>query len=177
MKTSTDKKIRSDIINDFFEKEDWNKARQIILKELKKDPENHWLLTRLSTSYYEEHNYEKALDASLKAIEIKPNCPLVLWDLASALDMLSREIEAIRIWKNLLRRGDSKIAYDECGEGKKWAESLLNDCRYRIANSYQRINQTALSRRYILLHLEHRKSGLPSLYSISNARKLLRQVS
>lgn len=177
MKVVIENGTLSKIISDLFDRNEWQKARRLIVRELAKDPQNHWLLTRLSTTYYEEYKYEEALDASLKAMEIKPHCPLVLWDLATTLDMISREEESIHILKKLLRRGVLKIAYDECGEGRRWSESLLNDCRFRIANSYRRLNQMELSKKFILLHLRHRKPGLPSLYSITEAKELLRSVS
>lgn len=113
---------------------------------------DHWLLSRVGTTYYEEMNYSKALQYSLKAVKISPNCPLVLWDYAGALDMQGREGEAIKIWKSLIKRGIESIAYDECGEGLTWARSLVNDCYYRIGKSYLKLGNKSFGKKYIQTH-------------------------
>jgi hypothetical protein len=41
--------------------------------------------------------------------------------------------EAIAIWESLLARGVDAIAADYCSEGRDWAESMINDCRFRLA--------------------------------------------
>ena len=41
-------------IETLIEQEKWTDARQAIQEELKAAPDNHWLLTRLSTTYYEQ---------------------------------------------------------------------------------------------------------------------------
>jgi tetratricopeptide (TPR) repeat protein len=57
---------------------DWKDARKLIRAALRKKPDSHWLLTRLGLTYYEEYNYEKALFYSGQALELAPNCPLVM---------------------------------------------------------------------------------------------------
>jgi len=80
--------------------------------------DDHWLLTRLGLTYYEEHNYKKALFYETQALRLAPKCPLVLWDYAGTLEMLGRDKEAIAIYRKLVKRGVDKIAYGECGEGR-----------------------------------------------------------
>ncbi len=117
-------------INELFQDEKWKVAREIIKVELENYPQDHWLLTRLSTTYYEEHKYDKALYYVRKAFKIAPNCPLVIWDYACALDMIEKEMKAIELWKKIISLGVEQVAYDECGEGIRWAKSIINDCRY-----------------------------------------------
>lgn len=150
-------------------------ARKIYMQILKKHPLDHWLLSRVGTTYYEEMNYSKALQYSLKAVKISPNCPLVLWDYAGALDMLGREAEAIKIWKSFLKRGIESIAYDECGEGLTWARSLVNDCYYRIGNSYLKLGNKSLGKKHIKTHIDNRvQHKYKSIYGLRSVRKQLK---
>lgn len=157
--------------------EEWKQARELILRELKKTPESHWLLARLGMTYYEERKYKKALEIEKRALKLAPRCPLVLWDYACTLDMLNNKVEAIRIWRSLLRRGEESIAYDECGEGIRWARSLLNDCKYRIALSYRDMGNKTMAIRYLKEHIASRSPGIPSLYSLAEVKKELANLS
>jgi tetratricopeptide (TPR) repeat protein len=163
-------------IEKYILQEDWQKARSLILKDLNKTPEDHWLLTRLSTTYYEEHKYKKALKIVEKALKYAPKCPLVLWDYAGTLDMVGQHREAIKIWKKLLMIGTDKIAYDECGEGLRWARSLLNDSRYRIGLSYRKMGMLKKASNYIYAHITHRAPGIPSIYLLSAAKRELNDI-
>ena len=58
--------------------------------KLKSSPNDHWLLTRLGLTYYEERRYKQALKYELRALAEAPNCPLALWDYAGSLEMLGR---------------------------------------------------------------------------------------
>jgi tetratricopeptide (TPR) repeat protein len=163
-------------IEKYLLQEDWQIARAIILKELKKTPGDHWLLTRLSLTYYEEHKYKKALKIVEKALKYAPKCPLVLWDYAGTLDMIGQHQEAIKIWKRLLRIGIDKIAYGECGEGLRWARSLLNDSRYRIGRSYRKMGKLKQASNYIFAHISHRTPGTPSIYLLSTVKRELNDI-
>jgi len=163
-----------EILEHFFYVEDWQNARKVLLKELKRSSQDHFLLSRLSTTYYEEYKYQKALEIAEKAFKIAPYCPLVLWDYAGTLSMLDRCDEAIAIWKRLLKRGVERIAYGACSEGIRDAKSLLNDCRYRIGLCYHELGKKSLAIRYIQEHLAHRQPGIPSIYSIREVKKALR---
>lgn len=166
----------SDKINKYFSQDEYRKARELILKRLKKDPYNHWLLARLSTTYYEEKKYKQALKITKKAFKIAPRCPLVLWDYACDLDINGKYKMAITIWKKLLGKGASKIAHEECGEGIRWAKSLLSDCKYRIGISYFKMGDFAKAAKYLQMHIANRKPGIPSIYPLSIVKKKLREI-
>lgn len=123
-------------INDFFDRGAWRDARQAILRALKRQPHDHWLLSRLSTTFYEERNYQEALEYAREAARIDPTCPLVLWDFAGALDAVGDKEGAIKVYRKLLARGIAGIANDKCGEGAEWAASLIADCKIRTAACY-----------------------------------------
>lgn len=166
MKT-TDKEIEEAV-----ESEDWTKARQLIRRELRRDPGNHWLLTRLSTSYYEEKKYQKALEISETAVALAPTCPLVLWDYACALDMYGRTEDAVRIWKRLRRAGQRRLDRNPCSEGRAWCRSLLNDCRYRLAIAFAELGQVRAAIRYMRGYLKARTN---SIYERDQAQKRLQE--
>lgn len=152
-------------IEALLEKKDWENARKAVLKELEVEPDSHYLVSRLALTYYEQRQYETALHYSQESMKLAPHCPLVLWNYAGALEQTGHEREAIRVWKRLLRRGIERIAHGPCGEGIRQAESLLNDCRYRIGKTYYFLDRPVLAWRYMHAHLTHRRRGLPSIYS------------
>ncbi len=160
-----------DKIDSLLEKENWPDLRNLLLDLLKEEPDDHWLLTRLGLTYYEEKNYQRSYEISSRALSIAPNCPLVIWDHAGDLDMLGKEHDAIRFYEKLLKRDLDDLAYGECGEGMKSALRLKNDSRYRIAICYYNIGETEKAVKYMEEHLSHRKRGQPSAYTIKEVRK------
>ena len=151
-------------INARLNKEDWPGARELIRAELRKDPHDHWLLTQLSTTYYEEKKYRHALTIVKKALAEMPTCPLVLWDYACTLDMLGQRRKAMAIYKKLLRTDVPESAYDECWEGKEWAASLRADCKYRIAQCYRDLGNKRQFSRYWNAYVADVHRGVDSIY-------------
>jgi tetratricopeptide (TPR) repeat protein len=98
-------------IESAIETDDWPRARVLIRSALKRDPDSHWLLTRLGLTYYEQRQYKRAIQYSEKALALAPHCPLVLWDYAGCLEMLDRTQEALAIYRRLLRRGINRLAH------------------------------------------------------------------
>jgi tetratricopeptide (TPR) repeat protein len=130
---------KKDRVEELIENEHWSDARRVIEEELKKAPDDHWLLTRLSTTYYEVGDYKTALKWVEKARKFAPECPLVLWDYAGTLDMLGRERDALSVHCDLLRRSSTNLAENECGEGLEWALDLQTDCWFRAARCLEDI--------------------------------------
>jgi tetratricopeptide (TPR) repeat protein len=157
----------------YEEREEWQKAIAVNNELLAKYPNDHWLLTRQGSNYYEALQYRTALKYSKKALKLAPHCPLVLWDHANVLDMLSKKKEARLVYRRLLRRGVEHLAYGECGEGVRWAEALLADCRYRIGMNYADEGRKKLAIRHLRQHVSLRKPGLPSIYPLKKVRKEL----
>jgi tetratricopeptide (TPR) repeat protein len=150
-------------IEELIRTEDWAAARASIEHELVADPDNHWLLTRLALTYYEQYDYKRALQISAQALAQAPRCPLALWDYAGALDMLQRHEEATWIYRQLIRRGVESIAYDKCGEGIGRARGLVADCYYRLSGCYQALGRKRASLRAFTKHLDMRGPGCFSI--------------
>jgi tetratricopeptide (TPR) repeat protein len=156
--------------------ENWPTARRCIQAELRSSPNHHWLLTRLGLTYYEERRYKRALTYTLRALEAKPNCPLVLWDYAGTLEMLDEIESALEVYRGLVRRGIFAVAYGDCGEGLAWARGLIADCHYRMAHCYQVQQRNTMAVRSLLRHIEIRGPGCRSIYALGMVRKELRKL-
>jgi len=163
-------------IEELIDAENWKGARQLIRAALRKEPDSHWLLTRLGLTCYEEHNYEKALFYEAQALRLAPRCPLVLWDYAGTLDMLGQNRKAIAIYRKLIKRGVDKIANGECGEGMAWARGLVADCLYRIAKCYEKLGEQKKALSYYVRHLERRGPGSRSIYPIGEVKRVVREL-
>lgn len=150
--------------------EKWAQAEELIRFHLLSEPTNHWLLTRLSLTFYERFDYEQALRYVTQALSIAPHCPLVLWDYGGTLEMLDQPIEAMRVFRRLIRRGADRIANDTCGEGLARARGLIADCWYRIALCYRDLGQRRHAINALRMHLSLRGPGCQSIYPIRQAR-------
>lgn len=164
-------------INDLFKQERWAEARRLLEERLVGEGENHWLLTRLGTTHYEERDYPRALELSRRAYQLAPGCPLVLWDLASTLEMLGDDRGALRVYRELFARGPQRIAADECGEGLPWAVALLADCLYSAAGCLHRIGRRGAAVSCLRRHLELRALGAKSIYTRRDVRRRFAEVA
>jgi tetratricopeptide (TPR) repeat protein len=164
-------------INDLFEREKWAKAGRLLEQRLAKEPHNHWLLTRLGTTYYEQRDYQKALELTQEAHQLAPNCPLVLFDLASSLEMLGDDAQAVKTYAKLFQKGVKGIAEEECGEGVPWARSLLADCLYSVAGCLHRLGDRQKALGFMQQYLEWRAMGVKSIYSRKEVRERLREIA
>jgi tetratricopeptide (TPR) repeat protein len=156
--------------------DDWPAARQAIRAELRKSPKNHWLLTRLGLTYYEERRYQRALQYERQALAEAPNCPLVLWDYAGSLQMLGEDQTALKVYRHLIRRGITAIAYGDCGEGLAWARGLVADCHYRMAGCYAALRRPRLATKSLQNHLSLRGPGCRSIYPRAKIEEELRKL-
>jgi tetratricopeptide (TPR) repeat protein len=173
-------------VEELIEEGRWVDARRLIEAMLRDRPDDHWLLARLATTFYEMGDYEKALDLADRAVEIAPNCPLVLWDRAGALDMLGREREALPIYAGLVRRGLevlmrdhglASIAEDECFEGEEWMISLMTDCVYRIACVMEDLGAGKKAAPLYRAFLRMMDLGAPSIYTREEAAARLQKLT
>lgn len=138
---------------------------------MRREPDNHWLLTRLGLTYYEQKQYKRALHYEAKALQIEPYCPLVIWDYAGTLDMLGRKKEALSIYRWLASWGEERLAYGPCGEGIQAARSLIADCFYRIGAILEEQGQRKRAIAAYQEHLSRRTRGTRSIYALSQVRR------
>ena len=171
--------IDKDMLKEYYylyDMEEWKQARTILLRLLKIEPNNHWILTSISSTLYEERKYKQALKYSQKAYLLDEKCNLVLYDYANVLDMLGLELDAIKLWKSILNKGLFNIAKGHHGEGILKAKIMMNNCRFRIGSSYLDIGDKKNAKKYLILHLKNRNRGLPSIITKKEVVKLLDSI-
>src|SRR5689334_21484 len=111
-----------------LDRRDWPLARKLLRAALKRSPDHHWYLTRLSWVAACQGRGAEAVRYSRRALMIQPRCPLALWDYAGALHAAGRSAMASPIYHRLIRRGVEGLAHGTCGEGVRWARGLVADC-------------------------------------------------
>ena len=153
-------------IESLIDSERWIQARAAIRRALRAEPNHHWLLTRLSLTYYEQRRYALALKYAKQAFSEKPTCPLVLWDYACTLQMRGRHGEALDLYARLVTRDPAALANDECGEGKAWAKGLVADAHYRASLSLKALGHHDASQSAFEYCLDLRGPGCRSIYRL-----------
>src|SRR5438094_233377 len=68
----------------------WEDARKLLERERERNPEDHWLLTQLGVTFYEQQHHDQALPLFQASLQIVPDCPLTLWNLAGTLDAIGK---------------------------------------------------------------------------------------
>jgi tetratricopeptide (TPR) repeat protein len=159
----------------------WKQAEDAIRKRLGKEPDNHWLWARLSTAKYELHDYEGALAAAEKALEIVPDCPLAKWEYAGALEMLGKIREAGDVYFWLLRRGLEELKTpdedaEECWEGRKWTLGIMVDCTFRVAGLLAKIGKRDRAIKTYHEFLDLVNDGSPGIYTKEDAEAKLKKL-
>jgi tetratricopeptide (TPR) repeat protein len=152
------------------ERGDQHSEQSKLRQQLKAEPHHHWILTRLSSVYYEQRRYALALKYAEKAFAEEPSCPLVLWDYAGALQMLGRHNEALDLYARIVTRGVIRLANGECGEGKAWARGVVSDSHYRASLSLKAIGNERASLSALEQCLELRGPGCRSIYRLNELR-------
>ncbi|MGA2033100.1 MAG: tetratricopeptide repeat protein [Thermoguttaceae bacterium] len=162
-------------IGNLFRREQWEEARRILERQREKDPHNHWVLTQLGVTFYEERRYEEALQLFLASQKIVPECPLTLWNLAGSLDSLGKHASAIQIytWLLLSKRSPDD---DPCWESKEWADSLKADCVYRVGVCFQRLRKKRKAEDCYHQYLDLLSIGIEGSYSIDDVKRQMRQL-
>jgi len=164
-------------IEKLLAKEQWAQAQPLLHRELLYDPGSHWLWIMLSQTYYEQRDYETALACARRAVELAPNCALVLWHYAGALSMCYQEDSALAVYSLIKARDLEEIAYGECGEGMDWAMSLDNDVHFRMGRLYQFLRRNDQARVSYEKYIHNRTHGVASIYDLEEARRHLAEVS
>jgi len=150
--------------------EDWVGARRLIKAKLRHDPKDHWLLSRLALTYYEQRRYEDALHWDTMALQEAPYCPLAIWGYAGTLKMLGRSGESLALYRWLSSWDEKDLAYGDCGEGIRRARSLITDCHYRIALIWEERRQWKRALAAFDKYLFRRKTGYGSIYPIREVK-------
>jgi tetratricopeptide (TPR) repeat protein len=153
----------------------WEAARKLIEADLSKQPDNHWLLARLGVTYYEQGRYRESLRPLLTSLEIVPDCPLTLWNLAGALDALGKPEVAIPIYTWLLRSKKSP-ADDPCWESREWADALKTDCVYRVGVCFQHMKRWESAEHCFRQYINLLLAGMNGTFTIEDAARRIQEM-
>jgi tetratricopeptide (TPR) repeat protein len=162
-------------IDTLLQQEAWDEARQHIEKALAASPDNHWLLTQLGVTYYEQRQHREALRHFLNALEIVPDCPLTLWNLAGALDALDKPERAIPIYTWLLRSKKSPDD-DPCWESAEWRDALKTDCVYRLGVCFQHLEQWESAEHCFRQYINLLLTRMQGTYTFDDAARHIREI-
>jgi tetratricopeptide (TPR) repeat protein len=162
-------------IEELLQEEAWGKARKLIQAELSEHPDNHWLLTQLGVTHYEQGRYQEALSRFLASLQIVPDCPLTLWNAAGAFDALGKTKVAIQIYTWLLRSKKSP-ADDPCWESKEWTDALKTDCVYRLGACFEHLNRGASAEHCFRQYVNLLLAGMNGSYAIEDAEQHVRKL-
>jgi tetratricopeptide (TPR) repeat protein len=175
-KLATHKQELTRFVNQYFDKEDYAVVIDLLQKEIEQTPDEHWLYAQLAISYYELRDYKMAMQFSEKAVNLSPDCPLALDYHASILLANGKAKEALLIWNNLLDRDIDDIAHGDCGEGVRFAKSLLNDIRFSVGDAYIEMKNKEKALWYYKSHLANRQKGVFSNFKRSEVLKEIKKL-
>jgi tetratricopeptide (TPR) repeat protein len=170
-----EKRSLSAQISALFRKSEWAKARGLLEKEQKRNSGDHWLLTQIGVTFYEEGKYGEACRLFLKSLKIVADCPLTLWNLAGTLDATGQPLQALKIYTWLLRTNKS-AKDDPCWESKKWSDALKTDSVYRIGVCFQHIGDRNKAEDCYRQYLNLLLIGGEGSYSIEDVTQRIRKL-
>lgn len=153
----------------------WTAARTALEKERLKDPHNHWLLTQLGVTYYEQRKYKEALRLFRKSLTIVPDCPLTLWNVAGGLDAMGKPLQAMAIYTSLLKSTTSPDD-DPCWESNAWADSLKADCVFRLGVCLEHLGNNKKAEHCYQQYLRLALVGVEASYSVEAVTERIRGV-
>ena len=162
-------------IDDLFRREKWQEARRLLERKREETPNDHWVLTQLGVTFYEQRRYEDALQLFLASRKIVRDCPLTLWNLAGTLDSLENYADAMRIYVWLYLNKTSPDA-DPCWESKEWADALKTDCVYRIGVCFQHLGKKREAEDCYRQYLDLLSVGIEGAYSIEDVKRQIRDL-
>jgi tetratricopeptide (TPR) repeat protein len=167
--------VLSKRINDLFRREKWAAARKLLESARKKAPEDHWLLTQLGVTLYEQRKYKDALKLFLSSLKIVPDCPLTLWNLAGALDALGQYAAAKGIYVWLLEN-ETPPNDDPCWESTEWADALKADAVYRLGVCFQHLGEKRKADHCYRQYLDLLLAGTDGTYSAEDVMGRVRSL-
>ncbi len=161
---------------------EWESAEKVVTKQLAKEPDDHWLWSRLSGAKYERRDHQGALEAAEKALEFVPDCPLALWSYAGAVEMLGRTRDAVKVYLQLIRRGVEELTQpdedaNECWEGADWTRGLVLDCIFRVAGCLAKLGKPDEAVEWYSHFLNVLPFGMQGIYSREDATARMKKLS
>lgn len=153
---------------------DYSHLRSFLLKLLSDYPDEYYFMAELSSAFYQLGEYEEALTYAQESYQLASDDYWVRYIYGCALSANDKLEEAAEMFDSIIACDVAFLAYYEHGEGKRWAESLLNDSRYMRAVIYQQEGNNLEARGLFRIHKSLRKSGLYSDFSMKQVNDHLK---
>lgn len=172
----TDVETFQSVINRKKKDGDFKWLRRYLRRLLSEKPDDYYLLTELSSVCYQLGKYNEALTYAQKSYQLAQEDYWVRYVYGCALLAKDKFDEAAEMFDSIIVCDVNYLAYYEHGEGKRWAESLLNDSRYMRAAVYEQECYHLEARKMFLLHKSLRKRGIYSDFSMRQVNNHLRNL-
>ena len=109
---------------------EWAAAQRAIKKQLGKEPDDHWLWSRLSGVKYEQCDYQGALDAAEKALKIVPDCLARMGKPDEAVEWYGRFLNLLHFgMQGIYSRKDAKARLKKLASAKKTMPDVMERMR------------------------------------------------
>ncbi len=135
-------------------------------------PKEYFIFEELSQAY-RDIDKRKALLYAEKAYSLERNDVIVLYALGFSLWLNERFQEADSFFDKILAKRLKSVAYGIHGEGLRWAKSKINDALYLKGCCQIKLGNRKDAIRLICRHLDRRRPGIYSDFSLREVRVTL----
>ena len=142
-------------------------AERLLYKDLKKNPEDVYVLTQLANVLWTRHKDEDSLYYANKAKALSPTYPFLNYTRGRILWSLEKYEQSVEEWDILLSMTEMDVAKNGYGIG--WAKSVINDSRYYKADCLYHLFRDSEALALMEEHLKHRGRGIESDFSKKEA--------
>lgn len=145
--------------------------RNFLEKCVKDYPDEYFFLSELTPVYNNLDMPDKALEVSKKAYLMASDDVWVKRKYCLALIGKEYSKEAIPLLDEILERPLEQIAYDEHGEGMRYAKSIKNDSRFLKGLALEQLGEFTKAKQCLEEHLANRRQGIYSDYTKAQVQK------
>ena len=163
--------VFSEKLNRLWREQKINEAKNLLLSEVERYPNEYFLWTSLAQTCSRLGEYDSALEFSKKAIMICDDDVLVLYNHVTALIETESYRDALPFCEQILAKDIESIAQN--GEGIRWAKSIRNDTQYMKAVVLYHLGEFAHAVLVLKQLLGMRERGV---YSDFTKRQILRKI-
>jgi tetratricopeptide (TPR) repeat protein len=155
-----------------------SELKAFLLSCIEKYPDEYYFYTELSACCYCLDQPAESLKYAEKAIELKgkDDDVWVNFHYGMALTLNDKYDEAIVQFDKILRKRISTIAYNEHGEGMKFAKGIVMDAKYMKGRSLMETGNYAKAKKLIKEHLAMRQRGTYTSFYKHDAEMNLKKL-
>ena len=139
-------------------------------------PNEYYIYQQLAATLYIERiaQYQLAFKYAERAMSMEPNDNLNIYTYACALYYVGQLEKSYEYFTMIICKDIHEIAYDEHGEGLRYAKQLINDSVYMAGVVCQEMQKYNEAKDYFIRYLESKK---PFQYSDFTKKQALSHLS